>query len=138
MQVRDVMTRADDVVRPLTTVQDAAKKMKALQTTLLPVATDTGLIGMLTAKDIALRVAAEGRDPGRTPVEDVMSLGILSCFDDQEVEDALATMARKHVSRLAVLNRNRNLVGQFSVEDAVFQGGTCRWLGETRDSRSPI
>jgi CBS domain-containing protein len=121
MEEREIMTKAAPVVKPQTTVQDAAKKMKRLHTTLLPVATDAGLIGMLTARDIALRVAAEGRDPGRTAVEDVMSLGVLICFEDQQVKEALATMARMHVSSLPVLNRKRDLVGQFSVEDVVFQ-----------------
>jgi CBS domain-containing protein len=129
MQVRDVMTRAAEVVGPLTTVQDAAKKMKALRTTLLPVATATGLIGMLTARDIAVRLAAEGRDAGRTPVEDVMSLGVLVCFEDQQVEDALETMARKRVNCLPVLNRKRDLVGQFSAEDLVFQPAKYRLIG---------
>lgn len=121
MQVRDLMTKDIDAVRPLMTVRDAAKRMKKLRTTLLPVATDVGLVGMLTARDIAVRVAAEGLDPDETAVEDVMSLGVIVCFDDQEVREALDTMARKRVSRLPVLNRDRALVGQFSVEDAVFR-----------------
>jgi CBS domain-containing protein len=125
------MTRAAEVVGPLTTVQDAAKRMKALQTTLLPVATATGLIGMLTARDIAVRVAAEGRDAGRTSVEDVMSLGVLVCFEDQPVEDALETMARKHVNRLPVLNRKRDLVGQFCAEDIVLQTTKYRLTAKT-------
>jgi len=121
MLVRDLMTKAIDAVRPLTTVRDAARKMKELQTSLLPVVTDTGLIGMLTAKDIALRLAAEGRDPKDTPVEDVMSLGIIACFEDQQLEEALATMLSKQVSQLPVLDRKRRLVGRISVEDLVFQ-----------------
>ncbi len=119
MQVRDLMTRDVEAVRPLATVRDAARKMKALPTTLLPVATDVGLVGMLTARDIAVRVAAEGLNPDETAVEDVMSLGVIVCFDDQEVREALDTMARKHVSRLPVLNRKRDLVGQFCVEDVL-------------------
>jgi CBS domain-containing protein len=85
---------------------------------------------MLTARDIALRVAAEGRDPGRTAVEDVMSLGVLICFEDQQVEEALATMARMHVSSLPVLNRKRDLVGQFSIEDVVFPAEPHRTTAE--------
>ncbi len=83
MQVRELMTTGVAVVSPLTSVQDAAKKMKELRTTLLPVATERGLIGMITARDIAMRAAAEGRDTGQTPVEDVMSLGIVACFESR-------------------------------------------------------
>jgi CBS domain-containing protein len=82
------MTRGIVAINPLTTVEDAARKMKELQTSLLPVATDTGLIGMLTARDIAVRVAAEGRHPKYTPVEDIMSLGVIVCFEGQSTAGA--------------------------------------------------
>jgi CBS domain-containing protein len=120
MQVRDLMTPGIDAVSPLTTVKEAAKKMKELQTGLLPVATATGLIGMLTARDIAVRAAAEGRDPNSTPVEDVMSLGIVVCFEDQDVRGVIETMASKRISQVPVLDRERHLVGRLSIEDLVF------------------
>ena len=115
------MTKGMDAIDPLTTLKDAARKMKELRTSLLPVATGTGLIGMLTARDIAVRGAAEGRDPKQTPVEDVMSLGIIACFEDQRVEEALDTMANKRVTQLPVLDRKRHLVGRICIEDMVFQ-----------------
>lgn len=114
------MTPGIDAVSPLTTVKEAAKKMKELQTGLLPVATATGLIGMLTARDIAVRAAAEGRDPNSTPVEDVMSLGIVVCFEDQDVRGVIETMASKRISQVPVLDRERHLVGRLSIEDLVF------------------
>jgi CBS domain-containing protein len=124
MRVRDLMTKGIDAINPRTSVKDAARKMKELQTTLLPVATEAGLIGMLTARDIALRAAAEGRDPKHTPVEDVMSLGVIVCFEDQRLEEALETMVSKRVSQLPVLDRERHLVGRLCVEDLVFQPQT--------------
>ena len=120
------MTKGVDAVGPLTTVKEAARKMKALRTSLLPVATETGLIGMLTARDIAVRAAAEGRDPKLTPIEDVMSLGVLVCFEDQDVQEALDTMANKRISQLPVLNRKRRLVGRFSFEDLFFRSPARR------------
>lgn len=121
MQVRDLMTKEIGAVKPLTTVREAARKMKELRTSLLAVATDTGVIGTLTARDIAERAAAEGRDPKQTPVEDVMSLGIIVCFEDQGLEEALDTMRSKRVSQLPVLDRKRQLVGRLCLEDLVFQ-----------------
>ncbi len=130
MQVRDLMTKGIDAINPLTTLRDAARKMKELHTSLLPVATDAGLIGMLTARDIALRGAAEGRDPKRTPVEDVMSLGIIACFEDQRVEDALDTMASKQVTQLPVLDRKRHLVGRLCIEDFMFEPKARHAVGQ--------
>ena len=120
MQVRDLMTRGVDAVSPLTTVKDAAKKMRELQTGLLPVASATGLIGMLTARDIAVRATAEGRNPHNTPVEDVMSLGIIACFEDQDVGAVFETMTSKRISQVPVLDRERHLVGRLCIEDLVF------------------
>jgi CBS domain-containing protein len=121
MQVRDLMTKEIGAVNPLTTVKDAARRMKELRTSLLAVATDTGVIGTLTARDIAERATAEGRDPKQTPVEDVMSRGIIVCFEDERVEQALDTMMSKRVSQLPVLDRKRQLVGRLCLEDLVFQ-----------------
>jgi CBS domain-containing protein len=121
MQVRDLMTKEIGAVNPLATVKDAARIMKELRTSLLAVATDTGVIGTLTARDIAERAAAEGRDPKQTSVEDVMSLGIIVCFEDENVKQALETMMSKRVSQLPVLDRKRHLVGRLCLEDLVSQ-----------------
>jgi CBS domain-containing protein len=122
MQVREVMVRGIEAVSPLASIEEAAKRMKELQTDLLPVATSNGLIGMLSVRDITVRVTAEGIDPKRTPVEDVMSLGIVACFDDQAVEDALQIMRRKHITEIPVLNRQRKLVGSLSLNQLVARG----------------
>ena len=133
------MTKGIVAIDPLTTVQEAARKMKELRTSLLPVATETGLIGMLTARDIAVRATAEGRHPKHTPVEDVMSLGIIVCFEDQKAEEALETMASRQVTQLPVLDRKRQLVGRLCIEDLVFQSEAWRavrqHLGEPAGSQ---
>jgi hypothetical protein len=50
-----------------------------------------------------------------------MSLGVIVCFEDQELEEALHRMMTKRVSQLPVLDRKRRLVGRISLEDFVFQ-----------------
>jgi CBS domain-containing protein len=137
MLVRDLMTRGIDAINPLTTIKEAARKMKELRTSLLAVATDTGLIGMLTARDITERAAAEGRDPKQTPVEDVMSLGIIACFEDQDLEEALDTMVSKRISQLPVLDRERHLVGRLSIEDLVYQPAARRAVGQVLREPGP-
>jgi CBS domain-containing protein len=64
MLARDVMTRGVECVRPETTIQEAACKMRDRDVGPLPVCGDTNqLEGMLTDRDITVRAVAEGKDP---------------------------------------------------------------------------
>jgi CBS domain-containing protein len=67
--------------------------------------------GVISDRDITIRVTAESKDPKHTPVQDVMTAGNAYCFDDQDVEDACFMMQEKHVRRILVLYRKRDLAG---------------------------
>lgn len=68
-------------------------------------------------RELALRVVAEDRPAGSTLAKDVMSPGIRSCFDDEDVHAAADHMSEWQVRRLAVLDRNKRLVGIVSLGD---------------------
>src|SRR5438067_768984 len=107
MQVREVMTRAVELVRPDSTLQEAARKMKDLDVGPLPVCDGERLVGMLTDRDITVRATAEGSDPKTARVRDAMTPEVLYCFDDEDVAEAARIMKDKQVRRLPVLNRDR-------------------------------
>ena len=73
MKVRDVMSPEVEVLRPNDTLQTAAQLMADLDAAVLPVGEEDRLIGMITDRDIAMRVAAEGRDPQQVTVRQAMS-----------------------------------------------------------------
>jgi CBS domain-containing protein len=77
----------------------------------LPVGANDRLVGMITDRDITVRAVAQGRDPGRTMVRDVMTDRVLYCFDDEEADAAAENMSRLRVRRLPVINRDKRLVG---------------------------
>ena len=77
----------------------------------------TGSIGMITDRDIAVRAVAEGKDPARTLVKDVMSAEVRYCFDDDDVGDVADNMGEQQVRRLPVVNREKRLVGIISLAD---------------------
>src|SRR5690348_11223371 len=132
MRVFDVMTKGAECVRPEATVQQAAGRMKALDVGALPVCgADDRLAGMLTDRDITLRSVAEGHDPRADRVMDVMSPGIVYCFDDQDVTEAADLMREKQIRRLPVLNRDKRLVGIVSLGDLAVHAGQNELLGET-------
>jgi len=91
--------------------------MRRLDVGLLPVVTDRGLIGVLTDRDIAVRAAAAGLQPGATPVRQVMSLGAVACLAKHPVEQAAEIMRERGVRRLLVVDDHRKLVGVVSSSD---------------------
>ena len=132
MQVSKVMTRDAECVRPDNTLQEAARKMRDLDVGPMPVCGDNDrLVGMLTDRDIAVRAVAEGKDPTRTPVKDVMTEGISYCYEDEDVSDAARQMSEKQIRRLVVLNRDKRLVGIVSLGDLATQTGDRQTAGKT-------
>jgi len=115
MKVRDVMSPDVEVLRPNDTLQTAAQLMADLDAVALPVGEDDRLIGMITDRDIAMRVAAEGRDPQQITVRQAMSADVFYCFEDESVEDVSEKMGGWRVRRMPVVNRDKCLIGTVSL-----------------------
>jgi CBS domain-containing protein len=88
---------------------------------LLTIGDRQNVTGVITDRDITVRVTAEFKDPTHTPVREVMS-DCSYCFDDQDIEDACFTMEEKHVRRLLVFDRAHELVGVLSLDDVASRG----------------
>jgi CBS domain-containing protein len=72
---------------------------------------------MLTDRDLAIRVVAEGRDPGSTTVADVMTSHPLCVREDAPIEMALKSMRAGPCRRVPVVDDDRKLVGIVSLDD---------------------
>ncbi|HKE41138.1 MAG TPA: CBS domain-containing protein [Casimicrobiaceae bacterium] len=116
MKVSAAMTRDVKLVKPETTIREAAALMAQIDAGSLPVAEDDRLIGMVTDRDIAIRAVAEGKLP-QTKVSEVMTREMLYCFDDQELDDIAKNMGQNQVRRLPVVNHDKRLVGILSLGD---------------------
>jgi CBS domain-containing protein len=136
MQVKDVMTKGVEVVRPDATLEEAAKKMKSLDIGPLPVCDGEKLVGMLTDRDITVRATAEGRDPKQTQVKEVMSKELIYCVEDENVEEAAKLMQSKQIRRVPILNRDRQLVGMLSLGDLAQRTQDSRLAGKTLEEVS--
>lgn len=117
MRVADIMTSEVQLMRPDQTVEEAAKKMAEQDLGFLPVGEDDRLVGIITDRDITVRVIAEGRD-GRARIGDVMSGEVKYCFADQEIGEVLENMGDIQLRRLPVVSREKRLVGIVSLADA--------------------
>ena len=117
MQIREIMTQGAEVVYSSAVAVDAAKKMRELDVGSLPVCDGERLEGIITDRDIAIRLVAEGLDASTTKVGDIMTHGVTYCFDDQSVEEASTVMQAEQIRRLPIVNREKQLVGILSLGD---------------------
>ncbi len=117
MNVSEVMTDEVYVASLDETVQNAARTMADLDTGMLPMGEGDRLVGVLTDRDITIRVVAEGRDPRTTQIRDVMSPQVCFCFEDEDLEEAALKMSEWQLRRLPVLSREKRLVGIVSLGD---------------------
>jgi CBS domain-containing protein len=116
-RVADVMEREVRVANPDDTVQQVARMMRETDTGALPVGEGDRLVGMVTDRDVTVRLVAEGRDPARTKVREVMSPEVRYVFEDEDVGHVADNMAEQQVRRLPVMNRQKRLVGVVSLGD---------------------
>ena len=108
--VREAMTEDPRSIGASASVVEAARLMREQHIGSLPVTEDERLVGMITDRDITMRVVAEGADLKATSVEDVFSRDLISVEPDKDLDDALQLMARHQVRRLPVVENGR-LVG---------------------------
>ena len=120
--IKDVMTPQAEVISPDATAEDTASIMKQLDVGVLPVSDEEGLVGILTDRDLVVRVLAAKRDPKAVLVGEVMTPSIVYCFEDEDIKHAATLMAEQQIRRLPVLNRERKLVGIVSIGDLAVHG----------------
>jgi len=115
---RDIMTPQAEVVASDTTIEDAARKMAELDVGALPVCDGQGhLEGMVTDRDVTVKVVAAGRDPRGTSVGEISpATEVVTIGADDSVEEAMRTMKKHAVRRLPVID-GRKLVGMVSQAD---------------------
>lgn len=110
-QLREVIQRQVIAVGVDTPLSGAARRMRALNVTRLPVCDGLKLVGLITARDLTMRATAEGLDPQTTTVREVMSRQVACVWEDQDIDQAIAVMQRYNLFQLPVVNRQQQLVG---------------------------
>jgi CBS domain-containing protein len=118
MIVRDIMTRIVVKALPDTSAEDAARMMKKNAVGFLPVEDlNREVRGVITDRDITVRLVAEGLNAKETRVRHLMTPQTTYCFEDQDLEDASLRMADSGLRRMLVYDRRHDLVGVLSLDD---------------------
>jgi CBS domain-containing protein len=126
------MTRDVETVPPDASLQKAAEAMEAMGVGSLPVCDGRRLVGTLTDRDIVVRGVATGRSPVEMLVRDCMTEDISYAFEEEDAEEVLARMKTLQIRRLAVLDKEKNLVGIVSLGDIATEprAANSREVGE--------
>ena len=110
MKVKDMMTSDPAKVGPDDVIAEAATLMKQQDCGAIPVVRDGTLIGIITDRDITIRVVAAGKDAKTTKVSEIMSADPITIGPDADVAEASTIMAKSQVRRLPVVE-NGQLLG---------------------------
>jgi CBS domain-containing protein len=124
MKAREIMSQDPRAVTPEMPVQQAAKLMKDEDVGILPVVEDNSskrLIGVITDRDIAIRVVADGANVANARVRDAMSSGVKAAKPDDEVSQIMDLMGREQVRRVPIVDARGTLVGIVAQADIVLK-----------------
>ena len=120
-KVRDVMAREPRTVSVTGTAHDAARTMKDADVGDVIVLEENGsLCGIVTDRDIAVRVVAEGRDPSGTAVRDITSEELVTISPGDDLQRAAQVMRERAVRRLPVTEEG-SVVGVLSIGDLAIE-----------------
>lgn len=120
MIVSEIMKRPPATCTTSETVSDAARVMHEHKCGFVPVVDPHGaVVGVVTDRDVCLVVGDKHRAMTHVSVQDAMSHPVFSCYADDNVKTTLATMAKRHVRRLPVLDKHGHLQGVLSIDDIV-------------------
>src|SRR4029450_2052823 len=117
MKIKEVMTSEVECVRPETTLQEAAAKMKSFNVGPLPVCEGDKPVGIVTDRDIVIRAISEGRDPRTTTIRDVMTTNVVTVQETDDVKDAARLMKDRQIRRVVVVGADKRVTGIVSLGD---------------------
>jgi CBS domain-containing protein len=124
MKVNDVMTHGIEGVQASDTVHHAAIRMKELEIGSVAVFDREFPIGILTDRDIAVRVVSQSLNPTHTSIGEVMSKDPVTCTEDNDLEQAVAMMENNKIRRLLVKNSEGKISGIITIDDIALRGGS--------------
>jgi CBS domain-containing protein len=111
MRVSELMLRDVTLVPPEDTVQNAARAIADIDSRFILVGVDERVVGILTIRDILIRLVATGLDPTATPVSQVMSSFLFTCTEEDTAENVAERMAEHRIEQMPVLDEGGCLVG---------------------------
>jgi CBS domain-containing protein len=136
--VRHAMTESPQTAKSDMTAADAAALMRQLDVGVIPVAENSKLIGLVTDRDLVLRVMGERKDPNQVRLADILTRSPVTVTPDTKLSEARDLMSEHRVRRLPVM-KGSELVGIISLGDVAIASSSDRKTGQALEdiSESP-
>ena len=116
----EVMTKNPICCLPNDIVSKVAQLMKSKDIGPVPIIENEQskkLVGVVTDRDLALKIVAEGRDPKSTKAEEVMTRKVVTCHAEDDLQKALDAMSGHKLRRIPVVDNNNGIVGIIAQAD---------------------
>ena len=124
MKVSEIMTYGIEGVQSSDTILHAAVRMKDLDIGSIAVFEKDNAVGILTDRDIAVRVVGQSLNPIHTSVGEVMTKDPVACQEDNDLEQAAKIMENYKVRRLLVKDGGGKVSGILTIDDIALRGGS--------------
>lgn len=117
-RIAEIMTYEVSTISPEENIQRAAQLMEELNVDALPVCEHRKLVGMITDRDITVRVTSAAESPENTKVREVMSNEVIWCTEDQSVEEVTQKMIDSRIRRIPVLDiSGKRMIGMATLDE---------------------
>jgi CBS domain-containing protein len=116
----EIMTKRPACCLPTDAVSKAAQYMKSENVGSIPIIESEQtnvLVGIVTDRDLAMKVVAAERDAKATIIADVMTHKIITCCLDDDAQEAVEAMAKHQLRRIPVVDNEGKIVGIISQAD---------------------
>jgi CBS domain-containing protein len=114
MRVSELMLRDVTLVAAEESVQNAAQAIADIDSRVILVGVEDRIVGVLTIRDILIRLVAAGLDPTATTVSQVMSSSLFTCTEEDTAESVAERMAEHRIEQMPVLDAGGRLVGMIT------------------------
>jgi len=126
MKVNEVMKRRVITIESARTAADAAKKMTENGIGCLVVTKEGKIAGIVTERDMVIRVITQNLDPKKVKIEEFMTRNVVTYPPDASISDVIQAMSRHRIRRVPVVDNRGRLVGIVTAYDIALLG--CPWM----------
>ena len=132
---REIMTKSVRTVSPDASIREVAQLMREGDMGAVPIVGNGKRIGIVTDRDIVVRVVAEGKDAS-TPISQAMTTELFTVSPDDFVFEAIRLMGDKQVRRIPVINGSGELAGIIAMADVALDTEDEREIAATLEEIS--
>lgn len=140
MQCKDIMTKSVKMCDSNCTAKDAAQIMKKINSGIVPIVNDDDKVtGIVTDRDITIHTVAEGKEPSKVKIKDIMTKHVVTVKGDELIDEAISKMKENKVRRLLVVDDDNKLEGIISLGDiAVLADKGCEIVEVLEQISQPV